>query len=232
MFDERNPNQWDCSLLDFDEFISFAFEDGEAQKHGSHVFYLWCAHPTRIVEHIRRMCLEFASIAARFPLDKLDQRLWRVLGPQFGLAELLWSADVQVNHQLRIDTVKSMYRVFADFVAPNSLEVGQKTTFFFMWWDNICDGPWFTSGLIERASKIYSRLDQQRRELLDATVWTCREMLNLDDQFIAICAFHGFGHSHHPRVPDIVDNFLGEKGKEFPPETVEWMRQCKEFNIM
>ena len=230
--DSEHPNEWDSSLLDYEEFIEYFFGEGDAQRYERHVDLSFVQNPTRIVEHIQKLCRSFPAVAARYTLKQLDAGLWRVLGPDVDLSQLLFDSEFEVSLDLRIETIKSMWHVYNDFVAPNSLEVGQNSGFFFMWWDQLCNGPWFAARIFDDEKMIYENLDAHCKALLDATVWTCREMLKIDDQFVWICAFHGLGHSHHPEVPLLIDSFLKEKDYEIPGQTVEWMKQCKTFQIM
>ncbi|HEX8464589.1 MAG TPA: hypothetical protein VF627_08225 [Abditibacterium sp.] len=96
------------------------------------------SNKTRLVQHMTRLCREFKIVAASYSLPQINQGIWFLLSARIEFPKLL--ADATVPVESRIECVRSMFWVFADFVKPSEVEAMENC--FHMWWDLVCDSHW------------------------------------------------------------------------------------------
>lgn len=96
------------------------------------------SNPTRLTEHMTRLCREFRSVANFYTLEQINRGIWFLLGTQVEFGKVL--ADIKVPTEKRVEYVRAVFFVYADFVAPS--EVEEMENCFDMWWDLLCTDFW------------------------------------------------------------------------------------------
>src|SRR5271154_2107466 len=187
-------NKFDVSNLSYDQFIEYFFtkpggDPWNLDPNGAEFVLHELTQPDVVLRHLTRFCVEFRNLADRVSLETLDQGVTGMFSEaHFCLQSALWTNTVDVHE--RIQCVRSMYRVFADFVANCKVEV--LVGCFFMWWDHICSSFWFAQTYEGNLpEEDYARLGEQERNLVDAMFETLVEILALDDARTQSCTLHG-----------------------------------------
>jgi hypothetical protein len=228
-------NKFDVSNLSYEDFIEYFFTKPHGElwnldPNGAEFILYKLTQPDVVVRYLTRFCVEFRSLADHTSLETLDEGITGMFGEAFFcLQSALWTNTVDL--QERIQCIRSMYRVFADFVANCKVEV--LVGCFFMWWDHICSSFWFVQteeGKLE--GKEYARLGEQERSLVDAMFETLVEVLGLNDARTQSCALHGLGHLHHPKVQAVVQEYIDTHIAELLPDGLAWLEKCRDGTVM
>jgi hypothetical protein len=221
-----DQNEIDISTMDYDRWLLFAFdhpapdsrEPGEAWywDYGFELFHP--SQPSRLVEHVTRLCDQFVEVVNAYSLAEVDQGIWFLLGAcDFGQ----YLRNPQISRDLRKSCVQSMYRVFADFVAVSDVEVMENC--FEMWWDMLL-GDFYPYGGDE--------LDEDAKEIEDTILDTLTRILSLDDWRTQYYALHGLGHMRYPKAKDVVTQYIDAHGAEWTAEGQRWLQQCRDGTVM
>ena len=239
MTDEA-PRILDLSSLTFEQFVEFFFARVPVPDDRQYDYFMQDlsgqkfdeaepSAPSVIVDHMTRLFTEFGRIAPRYSLAQLDQGVWGILGANLRLHELLW--DCSIPQELRIQCIRSMYSVFADFVAAS--EVGEKENGFYMWWDLILHTFWVDQTYERKLpSDNYELLAEDARNLLDAMFETLVKVLKVDDERAKSSALHGLGHLQHPGVRAVVQAYIDAQPPGLAPDTLKWLEGCRDGKIM
>jgi hypothetical protein len=223
-----DTNEWDVSLFSHDEFIEFFFNErnggvGRAPLLGEVQF------PERVVAHMTRLFLGFENIAINRSMPQINQGIWAMWGPDFELYNTLWNPSVDLSR--RLECIRSMYEVYANFVAKSQVQVMENC--FDMWWDSICCSFW---SHVHYTKKIeegdVDKLSHEERKLLDCMFETLTRILRLNDPRTQSFALHGLGHLHHPDVKRLVQGFIDQSRQEFTPEGLAWLEKCRDGTVM
>jgi hypothetical protein len=231
----------DLSSMTFDQFVEFFFAREVVPDEQQFAYFLQDlsgqkfdeavpSSPSVIIEHMTRLCTEFARIAPRYSLPQLDQGIWGILGGNLRLYEFLWDSSIPLKP--RIQCIRSMYSVFSDFVATSKVEVME--TGFYMWWDLILHGFWSQWKLLENHIEWghASKLDTESRLLLDVMFETLKSILEISDAKTQDCALHGLGHLHHPGVRETVQKFIDHNKIGVTEKRLQWLEGCRDGKIM
>ncbi|MGA8221070.1 MAG: hypothetical protein WB780_05390 [Candidatus Acidiferrales bacterium] len=234
------PRILDLSSLPFDQFVDFFFARAPVPDDQQYDYFMQDpsgqqfdeavpSAPSVIVEHMTRLFTEFGQIAPKFSLAQLDQGVWGLLGCNLRLYEFLWDSSIPLDQ--RIQCIRSMYSVFADFVALSELKPNE--TGFYMWWDLILFSFWVEQTYERKLpSESYDLLDEDSRRLLDAAFETLVEILKLNNATTNSCALHGLGHLQHPGVRTVVQAYIDTQPPGLPPDTLKWLESCRDGKIM
>jgi len=226
---------FDPSRLSDEEFIEYFFTKPigalwNLDMNGEEFALREVTRPETMVLYLTKFFVEFRKLADRLSLEILDSGVTGMFSEgDFHLQSVLWNNSLDL-HQ-RIQCIRSMYGVFADFVANCKVKV--LVGCFYMWWDHICSSFWFEQ-TYERnlPAEDYNLLGEQDRELVDAMFGTLVKILKLDDDRTKSCALHGLGHLHHPEVPSVVQEFINTGATGLSPAALSWLEECRDGTVM
>ena len=231
----------DLSTKTFEEFVVFLFDrtvvgDDEQFDYfirdpsGQPYDEFTPSAPQVLVGYMTKLFLEFGRIGSIYSLGQLNQGIWAMLGENLRLYELLWEASVPIEQ--RIECIRSMYSVYADFVAPSKVEVMENC--FDMWWDIVAGNFWYQHNLFVQKVRPgeVAKLDPESRRLLDAMFETLTKILALPDLRTKGFALHGLGHLHHPAVRETVQSFIDTHREELTEQGLRWVEQCRDGTVM
>ena len=239
-------DELDLSSFSYVAFVTFFF-DRPAPEPSDHTGSFAgegreCAwsRPEVAVSHMTKLFQNFAGICRKYSLGQVNQAIWMIIGFDFDLVRNLWDNSIALND--RIECIRSMYSVYADFVAKSDVAIMENC--FDMWWDMVATSFWFQTGFFDwsesqkgKASKRVSegeiaKLDSNSRALLDAMFETLQQILDLPDRRTQGFALHGLGHLHHPGVPGLVQEYIDEHRDEFAEGGLKWVEQCRDGEVM
>ncbi len=229
---DKDFQDFDYSTLSYDEWLEFFFdrpvmdnitESGDMYYADSGSF-LEVANPSVVVDYLTKLCREFLEVSKRFTLPQLDQGIWAILGGYYDHGQYLFECSVALEH--RINCVRSMYHVYADFVAPSDVEVMENC--FDIWWDILAGEFWSQYDY----SYDLKRLDNESWQMLSAMFETLIKILALDDARAQSYALHGLGHLHHPKVKETVQNYIDAHRSECTDDGLKWLQQCRDGEVM
>ena len=239
MTDELNT--LDLSSRSFDQFVEFFFNRDVMQDEKQFNYFLTDlagerydeavpSSPEVVVKHMTKLFVEFGVIAPKYSLAQIDQGIWGILGENLRLYELLWDSSVPLEN--RVQCIRSMFSVYADFVSKSKVEVMENC--FDMWWDLILHGFWFQQKLSKLHTKVgeVSKLDTESRLLLDVMFDTLTQILGLPDARTQGYALHGLGHLHHPAAPEAVQTFIDNHKTDLTEQGLRWLEQCRDGTVM
>lgn len=226
----------DLPSKSFDEFEVFFFDrtmvpDGQIFSHfhadadGRQYDDVAHSSPEVVVRHMTGLFSHFGEIAPRYSLAQVDQAIWGIF-TSFSLDGLLFDTSLLLPD--RLECVRSMYRVFADFVTQSKEgEWGG----FWMWWDFILHDFWLPPRprLPGTRRGDPEKLDAESRILLDAIFETLTRILELPDKHAQRSALHGLGHLHHPAVHETVQRYIDTHQSGFD---LAWLEQCRDGNVL
>jgi hypothetical protein len=215
---------FDCSVLSYDEWVRFFFDRPDPPRIDDLVTYFFdvdlrdeysffdAQDPAKVVSHMTRLFGHFPKALSAFTPAQISQGVWVMFGSNFECQRYLF--DPSVPLEKRLACIRSMYCVYADFVAP-SVEVMENC--FSMWWDWIAETFWlqfydYPNGsksfdeLLEQypLEKDLNKLDKEAWQILETMFETLVSVLALDDSRSQEYALHGLGHLNHPRVKEVV----------------------------
>jgi hypothetical protein len=226
---------FDVSSLSYEDFVLYFFTNSKDEfwnldPNGNEFIIPEIMRPEVVVGHMTRFCFEFRQLADGLPLETLNRGIDGMLSSAFlHLQRALWNNTVDL--QDRVSCIRSMYRVFADFVAGCQVEVLEGC--FFMWWDNVCTSFWFEQTHNRKLrTEDYNLLSDVDRKLVDAMFETLVEILKLEDERTKSCALHGLGHLHHPAVRKVVQEFIDTNRGELEPRGISWLEECRDGTVM
>ena len=226
---------FDISALSYDDFIHYFFTapDNELWKiddDGEEFWFPVKANPAVLVRHLTRFCTEFRQIADRVSPQTLDHGIDGMLSAaNFQLQTVLWDNKIPIEE--RIGCIRSMCRVFADFVANRKVETLEGS--YFMWWDHLATSFWFEQTYHRKLpSENYELLPEDDRRIVDAMFETLMEILRLDDDRVKSCALHGLGHLHHPQVRSVVQQFIENQSTGLTADAISWLEKCRDGKVM
>jgi len=228
-------DKFDISALSYEEFIEYVFTTLEGQMesldpNGKDYWMIAITRPEVVVKYLTRFCTEFRKLAETVPADTLDNGIDEMLdSSSLELQKVLW--DNRVPLQERVDCIRSMYRVFADFVVNR--EFGKSEGCFYMWWDFVCWGFWFHQTYHKKLpAKNYELLGDGDKKLVDAMFETLVEVLKLNGSSAKGAALHGLGHVHHPGVRAVVQDFIDRHLSELDAKEISWLEKCRDGTNM
>jgi hypothetical protein len=215
----------DISLRPYDEWVAFVFGHPVPNPPTPGGGWYWdfsfeVSDPARLVAHFTRLCNKFLKLTEHYTLPQVDQGIWCLLGARTEFGQYL--RDEQVPAELRKSCVRSMYRVFADFVSKS--DVKEMETCFWMWWDILLDGFYIIGD--------NGHFDDDAREIEEAILETLSEVLQLDDRRTQKYALHGLGHLRHPKAREVVAEYIEMYGGKWAEEEWEWLESCRTGAVM
>ncbi len=255
-------NVVDLSACSYTEWLSILFDcpvlsEEEAKRRAdSQDFEI--SDSAVIIDYISQLCRDFNKSIASYSLWQINHGIWFLLSyPLFFFGEDFFSSPVSIDK--KVACIESMYFVYSEFVAKS--EVEQMENCFNMWWDIICHDFWgsvwmrqnrlpeFTPEetadianvlrrVKEHAGKSVEqeynvdKLDQQEKVLLETMFNTLVRILALPDPRTQGYALHGLGHLHHPRVSEIVQNYIDTCVQDLEPDEKAWLEHCRDGTVM
>ena len=151
--------------------------------------------------------------------------------------------DRLVPLEKRLACMRSMYCVYADFVASSQVEV--MASCFSMWWDFIAKSFWspfydYPNGsdsfdeILDQypLEKDLNKLDEEAWQVLDTMFETLVRILALNDHRAQEYALHGLGHLYHPKVREVVQSYMDAHVNEFTEENLKWVQQCRDGVVL
>ncbi len=222
----NQPANVDLARLSFDELVQFFFDHPEGEQ-------FWYADPRYaladisitsplLLEHLTRLFQNFAAVTSKYSPAQISHGIWAMFSPSFSLMDILWDSAVPLEK--RLDCIRSMATLFADFVAANDAELLQKC--FYMWWHIVVTGFWTHQGQFETPD--LSQLEPEANRLMEAIFETLKQILTVPEPRTQGYALHGLGHLHHPGVQDLVQHYIDQNEDRFTEEHVQWMEQCRD----
>jgi hypothetical protein len=216
----------DLSQLSFSQFVQFFFDHPEDEQ-------FWYADPQYalkdlsfpgqlLVDHLTKLFFDFGAVVGKYSAVQISHGIWAMFSPSFSLFEVLWDPSVPV--QRRAECIRSMGRLFTDYVCDHDAEPLQKC--FYMWWHIVVTGFWAQAGQFE--SQDVSNLDPDSATLLETMFQTLTQILSSNDPRTQGYALHGLGHLQHPRVHEVVQRYLDENKDRFTDDHVRWIEQCRD----
>src|ERR1051325_19546 len=240
----------DLCIPDFERWVKFLFDHPVSALPDDRWYWngpdIVVSNPSLLLGHLTSLCLGFTGIASRFTLQQIDQGIWFLLCEPVCAGKYL--ADASVPLVLRLECVRSMFRIYADFVAKSKAEVMENC--FDMWWDLVCGQFWSAvrwsrtdleafanCETLEAAERLtpkvrYADLNKEERVVLDAMFEALAETLKLGDERCEQYALHGLGHLHHPSVRDRVQGFIETKRDKLTPGGLAWVESCRDGTVM
>jgi hypothetical protein len=131
---------FDISALTFEELFEYLFTSPEEvpfrlDPSGKQFDFVEIERPDVILQHLTRLFMDFARMVSGVSPESLECGIDQAIGLSgFDLVKVLW--DDTLPLEPRLACVRSMYRVFAEFVAKCDDDVVESC--FFMWWDHVC----------------------------------------------------------------------------------------------
>jgi len=262
----------DLSKLSYEEWIKFFFDrpviddsneryDLFRKDHDS----FDASKPSTIINYLETLCRNFVTITERYSLQQIDQGIWAIFGPEIESHRYL--TDRSVPLEKRLNCIRSMYFVYADFVAKSDIEVMENC--FDMWWDFLSTNFWAQVNLNMLTAKHQGdseamlkemgwkdgmsiddiiknvkkkepddyesklkTLNNDEKQILDVMLEILCKILQLDDGRCQQYALHGLGHLHHPKVKQVVQDFINKHEQEIDPNRLEWLEQCRDGTVM
>jgi len=236
---------FDCSAMQFDQWITFFFDRPVPDDNFVRDYtFFEAADPSRVIEYMTALFTDFPKLITHYTLPQINQAIWSMFGCNFDLKQYLFDRKVPIEK--RLTCVRSMYHVYAGYVAKSTIE--EMENCFFMWWDILGESFWMRyyhqtdpeefTRLLEEASgepaRFYdlTKLDEDDWSVFDVMCETLEKILKLEDERTQTYALHGLGHLHHPKVMTIVDEYISRHGSEFTPEGKLWIEQCRNGSVM
>ena len=231
-----SEENFDLSALSYDDFLLYFLthpandELWQLDDKGQEYSLAEETKPEIIVRYLTRFCDGFARTAVTITPETLDHAIKGMLNPAcYVLQASLW--DDAVPLALRLECIRSMYSVYANFVAVSTARPVEGA--FYMWWDFVCSDFWSSQTRDKKiASEDYRLLSQSDRELADCMFETLKKILALDDDACRGCALHGLGHLKHPGVHAIVQSFIDEHRATLTPDGLKWLESCRDGTVM
>ncbi len=226
---------FDVSALTFEELFEYLFTSPEEvpfrlDPSGKEFDFVEIQSPEIILQYLTRLCADFAHLAQGLTRESLERGIDQAVGNAgFELEKVLWSDALPLEPRLACP--RSMYRLFADYVAKSDAELVESC--FYMWWDYVCHSFWLEQTLYRKLPRDdYAPLGEADRELVDVMFETLIEILKLDGERTNRCALHGLGHLHHPGVAKVVQEFIDSLRIDVPPDTRKWLEGCRDGSVM
>ena len=199
---------------------------------------------TRLVAHFTRMCREFASVANLYAIEQIDEGIRFLLGARTQFGEFLVDETIAIDE--RLECVRAMLGVYANFVAPSSIMM---PTCFEMWWHQVCRDVWSVPLWRVKGDEIWSQMEQNDGEVtkidinwndlsvdetrvMDVILDTLVDILNLDEVRCETFALHGLNHLNHPARVATVQHFIDDRRDELDEETLAWVEECRDGTAM
>src|ERR1700730_4309192 len=244
---------FDSSVLSYDQWVRFFFDRPDPPQtddlvnyfcdvdlRGEYTFFD-ALEPARIISHMTRLFGDFPKALSGYTLPQINQGVWVMFGSNFEYQRYLF--DPSVPLEKRLGCIRSMYCVYADFVAPSDVE--EMENCFSMWWDLIVesfclkfyDDPNGSKSFDETLeqyplNKDLNKLDEEAWQILQTMFETLVRILALDDHRAQEYALHGLGHLYHPKVKEVVQSYIDAHVNEFAEEGLKWVQQCRDGIVL
>jgi hypothetical protein len=214
----------DISLLPYHQWLNFLFNHPVPERSLDGNDWYWeydyeVSSPSQLVDHVTKLCKEFAAVSKIYTLAQLNQGIWFIVGPCIDFGQYL--RDTTATLEARRSCVGAMYNVYADFVSKS--EVEEMETCFWMWWDILLEGFY----MYETKPK-----DEDTREIESKILETLSSILQLDDMRTQYYALHGLGHLKHPNARTVVARYIEMHGSEWDSEGRKWLETCRDGTVM
>jgi len=244
---------FDCSALSYDQWVRFFFDRPNPPQTDDLGYYFFdvdlreeytffdVEHPTKVVSHMTRLFGDFPKTVSVFTLPQINQGVWVMFGNNFECQRYLF--DPSVPLEKRLECIRSMYCVYADFVAP--CVVPEMENCFQMWWHFIAESFWSRFYDYPNDSKSFdetleqyplekdlNKLNEEAKQILDTMFETLVRILALDDDRAQEYALHGLGHLSHPESKDVVQSYIDAHITEFDEEDLKWVQQCRDGVVL
>ena len=109
------------------------------------------------------------------------------------VVEVIWDSAIDI--ELREECVRSMFALYRDFFAVDSLMYACN-----MWWDFLADGY--------RDGYRHQTTSEEDRRMQDAMFETLTKILQLDNEECQGAALHGMGHLLHPKTKAVIRSWI------------------------
>lgn len=206
------------------EFVKFIFEHPVANLDQEEEPWHWDDDlyvdfdPAEILRLYVELFSSPAFLLDQYNKEVLDQGFWALQSNTLScsVVELIW--DVDVDRNLRKQVIFSMFTLYKELFAINSLDTSAN-----MWWDSIaydyCCG-----------NKFRDRSEEER-EMQDAIFKMLGDVLYLNSLDCQIAALHGLGHLRHPETETLILQYL-ESHPELDSEVKKYAMACITGEIM
>lgn len=233
-------NNLDLSSKSLEEFVEFFFSREVVPDREQFDYFLTGlagekydeavpSSPEVLVAYMTQLFSSFGQIATKYSLMQVDQAVWGMLGANLRLYEFVFDASIPLP--ARLECIRSMYRIFADFVAKSEASPREELSSFWMWWDLVLHGFWTHERPVVPGTHRGdpSRLDSDSHAMLDVLFETLARILDLPNTEAQRCALHGLGHLYHPKVRAVVQQYIDMKKSEFP---LAWLEECRDGDVL
>lgn len=206
MEDRRHVN---ISQYSFDEFISFLFERDVPPDSDKQESWDWNIDvtyvPGVVCEYYIQLFQRPEFLRERYSKPQLEQAFWAIQGPNLDCSVRRILDDTDLRFGAREECIKSMFDLFRQLFAKESLDSSVH-----MWWDSMCYDWHCGNRSRERGGE-----DLQMQDVMFQTL---ARILSLDSEICQGAALHGLGHLHHPGTQELIDRYI----RENPSLTKEW----------
>jgi hypothetical protein len=223
----------DLSVFPYEDWVRAVFErSGEERENAA---WFMPEAPQQLVEHFKKLCLEFNKLEGIYSHEQIDSGVWFLLGGA-GIEVHQYLVCIKsgrsIPMELRLECIHSMYHVFADYVANCTVDVMGNG--FFMWWDLICSYFWVCAEMQRSKEKVqvqYAELDEDERAILDEIFFTLKKILAIDECRTQTAALHGLGHCQHPEARQVVQDYIDRYGSESTEKGLRWLESCRDGTV-
>jgi hypothetical protein len=209
----REKSHFDIREISFDEFVGFLFgrpvpaenvsfaslaARGETEKWNP-----WYRN-AEVTFDVQRVCGYYTQLfqkprilLERFSKGQLEQGFWAAQSSNLSCSayHLIWNTDLPFT--AREGCVRSMFLLFRDLFATESLENS-----VCMWWDSFCY-CWHCGN--RKRSRGGEDMVMQ-----DVMFETLVAILALQSEICQGAALHGLSHLHHPATEEAIQSYLSQ----------------------
>jgi hypothetical protein len=243
---------FDSSALRYEQWVEFFFDrpvPPPTDDVGKRFFdddlreeytFFDASDPARVVSYMTRLFGDFPNALAGFTLPQINQGIWVMFGCNFECQRYLFDSSVPLA--ARLECIRSMHCVYADFVAPSN--AGEMENCFYMWWDLIAGSFWskfceypVSKSFDETSAECFFKkdlknLDEEAWQIFDTMFETLLKVLALNDDRAQTYALHGLGHLSHPKVKEVVQSYIDAHVTEFDEKDLRWVEQCRDGVVL
>jgi hypothetical protein len=252
---EEESKNLDLSAFTFDEFVAYFFARNAVPDKDQYEYFsidlngdkyddFVPSSPNRLVDHLTKLMLTFASVASKYTSAQVDQAIWGLWSIR-RLQQFL--CERMVPLESRVSCIGAMSHVYTDYVSKREKDPDRDDDGgIWMWWDLIVQDFWVqlicekkplafrvdrpTYNAIPMAYRDDpSTIDSESRVLLDAMFETLSAILAIPNLSSQQSALHGLGHLYHPNVHDTVQRFIDTNPVGFE---LKWLEECRDCRVL
>lgn len=245
----------DITAMGYEAWVQWLFTTNHNQWHD------FCVQdPEKLLQYVTRLFTEFGKAVKPYTQEQIETALWFLLGAQLELGKYLMDKTLPLT--ARIACLRAMYHPFADYLAncrrydgtgfymwwdlvvDNHLWGLQVITLealenrYGIRWKEVQEesarSPQPLKKTIRVWEQLYWQTDADHRALLDEALRVLKRIYELDEPDCLGAALHGLGHLWHPESHKIVQAHINQYRAELEddPETLRWLRNCRDGVVM